>query len=887
MDSAAVLQQLQGFRAMAAELRLDVSEFCTDNFVGDARTEDDAIVHAISAVASDDRDGVTTCWRWLVGVLRSTKNRLATPTDFFYLGLCQMCLYKSLLKRPPPALEKLGVPSPGIKNSSMGPPPLSSMEGLSNQDTVHTRDHHRPRNTGDAERRPTGTVQPAVQADSNQAEQRAPAVASAQLQPAGDVNASSQPEATPAADAGVDVQARAAVREVGPAVHDKYLEEIQEALHDQPMGLPKAAHVSPEHSTSAPDATPAPAPAPETQYAAPHGGLPAPRAARDGGPPARAPADSPQSATTERQAASAANEASLPSSGRPAAEETPERPAHTSSPHLSANQTPHASRGPAVPHGARRSSPTPAAAAGPGGGRAGQSTAARPAGQAHPAPIQFNEPPSTGRSATLEDLQRQPELMRRMRPKEPVKTSTLKPPLSQKPPRPNTNTTPATPAPVRTGGQPAPNTARTDGGDRISSAHDALASGARTGGARPEPPHGARNGSTWPELPAGGRVDRPAHTRPAPPNSDRTSHARPAADSPARGTVVNPPRARLAPSQALPANVELMGPEKVPRAPAGAARPNDRAHAKRRPDDRRKSSEDDLSHRIMRHRGAETVSAVRSAGRAHQPDLRLPPAARDRSRSKTPVAIKKARVSGAHDADAQRRWPPRASRCADMPVAVLSPEPSEPPFLLEDDDSDDDGLLPPPSTQHRSSRGGSARTPAAVRGAPPEAAAAAPVALHVVEESDEAMADAEEGEVRSVQSGAAGERHGRGGAALPPPPAHDGLSERPAECLQGGLTTSEMAEAEELCREERLLYPRRLQLDLLAATLGSTYESLQDACMVYVRGCVYCTLPHPKANGMCERINELRRTNHTEVNAWRKMCKDRMEFRDAARKPYA
>lgn len=117
MDTQVLAQQMQGFRALAAELHLDIMDFCQDRLLASSSIPgEQSVLDAISTLASHDADCVTACWQWLCRALRSTKHRQATPTDFLNLGMCQMCLYTSLLQRRPPALHKM-IAGAGVEGS--------------------------------------------------------------------------------------------------------------------------------------------------------------------------------------------------------------------------------------------------------------------------------------------------------------------------------------------------------------------------------------------------------------------------------------------------------------------------------------------------------------------------------------------------------------------------------------------------------------------------------------------------------------------------------------------------------------------------------------------------------------------------------------------------
>lgn len=107
-DTVSLVQQMQGFRALAAELHLDIVEFCQDRVhESSASSGDQIVLNAISLLASDDAGCVSACWQWLCQVIRSTKHRPATPTDFLNLGMCQTCIYLLLLQRRPPAFDRM------------------------------------------------------------------------------------------------------------------------------------------------------------------------------------------------------------------------------------------------------------------------------------------------------------------------------------------------------------------------------------------------------------------------------------------------------------------------------------------------------------------------------------------------------------------------------------------------------------------------------------------------------------------------------------------------------------------------------------------------------------------------------------------------------------
>lgn len=108
MDTSTA-HQMRGFRALAAELHVDIKDFCAEaHNVPGSSTDEQVVQYAISNLAPDDKDYVTSCWRWLSEVIRSTRTRPATPTDFLYLGMCKASLYSSLLRRWPPALQLIG-----------------------------------------------------------------------------------------------------------------------------------------------------------------------------------------------------------------------------------------------------------------------------------------------------------------------------------------------------------------------------------------------------------------------------------------------------------------------------------------------------------------------------------------------------------------------------------------------------------------------------------------------------------------------------------------------------------------------------------------------------------------------------------------------------------
>lgn len=115
MDTQTLVQQMQGFRALAAELHLDILDFCQDRMhASSAVSGEQAVMSAISVLASDDAQCVVACWQWLCQVIRSTKHRNATPTDFLNLGMCQTYIYSSLLERQPPAFHRM---SAGVESS--------------------------------------------------------------------------------------------------------------------------------------------------------------------------------------------------------------------------------------------------------------------------------------------------------------------------------------------------------------------------------------------------------------------------------------------------------------------------------------------------------------------------------------------------------------------------------------------------------------------------------------------------------------------------------------------------------------------------------------------------------------------------------------------------
>lgn len=273
----------------------------------------------------------------------------------------------------------------------------------------------------------------------------------------------------------------------------------------------------------------------------------------------------------------------------------------------------------------------------------------------------------------------------------------------------------------------------------------------------------------------------------------------------------------------------------------------------------------------------ERMLAAGDAGRRQQEDLRQPPYAREMRQDRHPIPSKRPdRSSGAdkrprvnsvrpHDnyQDGVRpckveTWTEPSTQpaphlrlpgSAAAPVTVLSPEA---PLLLEDDDDSDDAVLLQRSSQPSRPRMGDTLLPGSINAQHTQHGVGAPGRLHVVEESDDAPMTVDDGDERGWQPGAL---LGGPAAALrqAPTAGHGSI----AECLQGGLTADELAAAERLCREEQLMFPRGVQLDVLASAAGVEYDSLLDACKVFTRGCVFCTRVHPKTKGQCQRISDM------------------------------
>lgn len=304
------------------------------------------------------------------------------------------------------------------------------------------------------------------------------------------------------------------------------------------------------------------------------------------------------------------------------------------------------------------------------------------------------------------------------------------------------------------------------------------------------------------------------------------------------------------------------------------------------------TSGDDIAHIGMKHRPMEKArTTADGGGNSRTGDLRG--GARARSPVGARSAGKRQRVGAGSREDAiDLRRPlhmptappapasvgalPGTSRARKQPppAPAAAPWPAPPflgsPLLLVDDDSDDGGLPQPP---HKIGMGDSiAGARERLQRAP---VGKAPPRLLVVEESDE---DAVALEVTGAgvlpsQRPASGAHPAT--AVLPEQHPARATAAEPhsvAECLQDGLTTAELEQAETMWCDERLTYPRECQLDQLAAAAGASYDSLLDACKVYVRGCVFCTRPHPKMKGYCERVKHM---SPSQKKLWRLLTAQR------------